>query len=315
MAAYELYLHSRALFVTRADLGRSITLAREAVGVDPSFARGWELLAAAAFADAGGPTPEAIEATNRALRLNPDLSLAHALKGVMANFDAPYDWETSINELEHAVTLDPSNTTALFWLGLQMHKLGYLDRAQTLLERCIALDGAYDRCRQHLVWVLHARGQTDQAITHYRTLVRNYAEFNDAVLLLAFMERGDEASVRHIVEAIEHAQPLPEIVLRALRDPSRTDRLAAQNAMRDWLRASNFNKRKVFTITLALGAYDMVFAGQGSTFPLWIPEAPAYRRSQAFQDFVREMNLDDYWRAHGFPPQCRPVGANEFSCA
>src|SRR5690606_18194552 len=128
---------------------------------------------------------------------------------------------------------DPSNTTALFWLALQMHKLGYLDRAQTLLERCIALDSAYDRCRQHLVWVLHARGQTDRAIAQYRTLVRADAEFNDAVLLLAFMERGDEASVRQIVDSIEHDQPLPDIVLRALRDPRGADRLAAQNAMRD----------------------------------------------------------------------------------
>jgi hypothetical protein len=40
-----------------------------------------------------------------------------------------------------------------------------------------------------------------------------------------------------------------------------------------------------------------------------------YRRSEAFHGFVREMNLDDYWRAHGFPPQCRPVGAADFSCA
>ena len=313
--AYELYLYARSLFVTRSDLERSISLAREAVTADPNFARGWELLAAASFAKTGHPTPEAVAATNRALRLNPDLSLAHALHGVMVNFEAPYDWESSIDALEHAITLDPSNTTALFWLGLQMHKLGYLDRARTLLERCIALDSAYDRCRQHLVWVLHARGETDQAIAHYRTLVRNDAEFNDAVLLLEFIRRRDDASVRHIVDSIEHRQPLPPVVLQALRDPRTTSRLAAQNAMRDWLRSSNFNKRKVFTITLALGAYDMVYAGQASTFPLWIPEVPEYRRSVAFHDFVREMNLDDYWRVHGFPPQCRPVGDTDFSCA
>ena len=313
--AYELYLHARSLFVTRSDLERSISLAREAVVADPRFAHGWELLAAASFAKSGRPTPEAITATERALQLNANLSLAHALRGVLAQYGAPYDWETSIAELEHAITLDPSNTTAIFWLGLQMHKLGYLDRAQTLLERCVALDSAYDRCRQHLVWVLHARGQTDRAVAHYRTLVRNDAEFNDAVLLLEFIRRRDETAVRHIVNSLEHNEPLPPIVLQALRDPRHTDRIAAQNAMREWLRTSNFNKRKVFSITLALGAYDMVFTGQASTFPLWIPEAPDYRRSEAFHDFVREMNLDDYWRAHGFPPQCRPVGAGDFSCA
>lgn len=313
--AYELYLHARSLFVTRSDLARAVSLAREAVEADPNFAHGWELLAAASFSASGEPTPEARDATNRALRFNPNLSLAHALKGVMASFDPPYDWNTSVRELERAIQLDPTNTTAIFWLALQMHKLGYLDQAQTLLERCLALDSAYDRCRQHLVWVLHARGRTDAAITHYRTLVRNDAEFNDAVLLLAFMQRGDETEVRRIVDALEHRLPLPEIVLQALRDPASADRAAAQDALRTWLRLSNFNKRKVFTITLALGAYDMVFAGQGSTFPLWIPEAPEYRRSQAFQDFVRTMNIDDYWRAHGFPPQCRALGARDFSCS
>jgi hypothetical protein len=24
--------------------------------------------------------------------------------------------------------------------------------------------------------------------------------------------------------------------------------------------------------------------------------------------------LPEYWRAHGFPPQCRPVGADDFAC-
>jgi adenylate cyclase len=314
LRAYELYLHARSLFVTRSDLARSISLARESVEADPNFAHGWELLAAASFSASGEPTQEARDATNRALRLNPNLSLAHALKGVMASFEPPYDWDTSVRELELAIQLDPTNTTAIFWLALQMHKLGYLDQAQTLLERCLTLDSAYDRCRQHLVWVLHARGRTDAAIAHYRTLVRNDAEFNDAVLLLAFMQRDDETEVQRIVDSLEHRLPLPELVLQALRDPASADRAAAQDALRTWLRLSNFNKRKVFTITLALGAYDMVFAGQGSTFPLWIPEAPEYRRSPEFASFVREMNIDDYWRAHGFPPQCRGVGARDFNC-
>ena len=41
---------------------------------------------------------------------------------------------------------------------------------------------------------------------------------------------------------------------------------------------------------------------------------PEYRRSPDFQRFVRTMGLDDYWRAHGFPPQCRAVGVDGFAC-
>lgn len=315
MQAYELYLHARSLFVTRTDLPRAIRFARDAANADPHFARAWELLAAATFAKDGRPSDEAWEAVNTALRLDENLSLAHALKGVMSNYPAPYDWDGAIEELETAITLDPTNTTALLWLGVELHKLGYLERSQTMLERCIAIDGAYDRCRQHLMWVLHMRGRTDDAIRQYGTLLRTDANFNDAALLLAFIRRGDQAAVTQIVSSLEHQDPLPPIVLAALREPARTDRAAAQRALRDWLTSSNFNKRKVFSITLALGVYDQIYTGQGSLFPLWLPEFPEYRRSDAFRAFVREMNIDDYWRAHGFPPQCRPVGAQDFNCA
>ena len=313
LEAYELYLRARELFVARADLPRAVALARQSVETDPRFARGWELFAAASFAQNGRPSVEAIDAANRALRLDDNLSLAHAINGVMSNYDAPYNWNGSTSELERAVTLDPTNTTALLWLGIEMHKLGFLERSQTLLERCIAIDSAYDRCREHLMWVLHMRGQTDRAVQEYQTLVASGAPPDDAILLLAFIERGDEASVQQVVASLAHEQRLPEVVLNALRDPQ-SSRIDARQALRNWLRASNFNKRKVFSITLELGAYDMIYTGQGSFFPLWLPEFPEYRQSGAFKHFVREMRIDEYWREHGFPPQCRPVGDTDFSC-
>lgn len=314
LEAYELYLRARELFVARADLPRAVALARQSVDADPRFARGWELFAAASFAQYGRPTIEATDAVDRALRLDNNLSLAHAIKGVMGNYEAPYDWAASTAELERAVTLDPSNTTALLWLAIEMHKLGFLERSQTLLERCLAIDRAYNRCREHLMWVLHMRGQTDRAMQEYRNLVAEGAPPDDAILLLAFIERGDEASVQQVVASLENDQRLPEIVLDALRDPQ-SSRVAARQALRNWLRASNFNKRKVFSITLELGAYDMIYTGQGSFFPLWLPEFPEYRQSGAFKHFVREMRIDEYWREHGFPPQCRPVGDADFTCA
>lgn len=313
LEAYELYLRARELFVARADLPRAVALARQSVETDPRFARGWELFAAASFAQHGRPTIEATDATSRALRLDNNLSLAHAINGVMSNYAEPYNWNASTSELERAVTLDPTNTTALLWLGVEMHKLGFLERSQTLLERCLAIDRAYNRCREHLMWVLHMRGQTDRAIQEYRTLVDEGAPPDDAILLLAFIDRGDEASVQQVVASIENEQRLPEIVLNALRDPQ-SSRVAARQALRNWLQASNFNKRKVFSITLELGAYDMIYTGQGSFFPLWLPEFPEYRQSGAFKHFVREMRIDQYWREHGFPPQCRPVGDTDFSC-
>ena len=236
LEAYELYLRARELFVVRADLPRAVALARQSVEADPRFARGWELFAAASFAQYGRPTVEATDAANRALRLDNNLSLAHAIKGVMGNYEEPYNWNASTSALERAVTLDPTNTTAMLWLAIEMHKLGFLERSQTLLERCVAIDSAYDRCREHLMWVLHMRGQTDRAIQEYRTLVANGAPPDDAILLLAFIERGDEAAVQQVVASLAHEQRLPDVVLDAMRDPQ-SGRIAARRALRNWLQA------------------------------------------------------------------------------
>jgi TolB-like protein/DNA-binding winged helix-turn-helix (wHTH) protein/Flp pilus assembly protein TadD len=313
LRAYELYLRSRELFLARADMQRAVRFAREAVEADPNFARGWEQLAVAAFICAGRPTDEARIATARALQLDPNLSTAHALNGTLINYQAPYDWDRAISELELAVELDPTNTTALLWLGINMHKVGYLERAQTLLEDCLRLDAAYDRCRMHLMYTLHMRGQTDRAITEYRYLVQNGAAPDDAVLLMAFLERGDQRSAREVADSISSEQPVPDAVYRALQNPS-ANQATAQAALREWLRDPEFNPRDAQPIALQLGAYDLVRPTQGSFFALWLPDFPEYRRSPEFQNFVRTMGLDEYWRAHGFPPQCRAVGAEGFAC-
>lgn len=313
LRAYELYLRSRELFLARTDMQRAVRFAREAVEADPQFARGWEQLAVAAFICAGRPTDEARIATARALALDPNLSTAHALNGTLINYQAPYDWDRATSELELAVELDPTNTTALLWLGINMHKLGYLERAQTLLEDCLRLDAAYDRCRMHLMYTLHMRGQTDQAITEYRYLVENGAAPDDAVLLMAFLDRGDQRTARVVADSISSEQPVPASVYRALQDAN-ANTPAAQQALREWLRDPEFNPRDAQPIALQLGAYDLVRPTQGSFFALWLPDFPEYRRSPEFQRFVRTMALDDYWRAHGFPPQCRAVGVDGFAC-
>jgi hypothetical protein len=45
----------------------------------------------------------------------------------------------------------------------------------------------------------------------------------------------------------------------------------------------------------------------------WEPGFPAFRSSPGFKQVVERMGLQRYWREHGFPPQCRPVGADDFT--
>ena len=61
---------------------------------------------------------------------------------------------------------------------------------------------------------------------------------------------------------------------------------------------------------LPLGAYDL------RPFPLYMWDASYadYWQSPQFKAFIRDSNVYAYWREHGFPPQCRAVGDDDFEC-
>jgi hypothetical protein len=48
--------------------------------------------------------------------------------------------------------------------------------------------------------------------------------------------------------------------------------------------------------------------------PVWLPAAAGLRKSQDFKTRIRDEGLVDYWRAHGWPDLCHPVGKDNFAC-
>ena len=47
---------------------------------------------------------------------------------------------------------------------------------------------------------------------------------------------------------------------------------------------------------------------------LWWPTPPSVRRTERFKMLVRNAGLVEYWRSHGWPDLCHPVGAHDFAC-
>ena len=89
--AYEMYLTARELFIKRDQLPESIRLFRKAVELDPNFARAWAGLGAVEavadewiFGDGIDHAPLAKVAAEKALSLNPDLSMPLAVLGLVA---------------------------------------------------------------------------------------------------------------------------------------------------------------------------------------------------------------------------------------
>jgi hypothetical protein len=51
-----------------------------------------------------------------------------------------------------------------------------------------------------------------------------------------------------------------------------------------------------------------------STTWFWHPTYAAVRKTARFKALARDLGLVAYWSARGWPPQCRPAGAGDFSC-
>lgn len=313
--AYDAYLRANDLFADRRDLEQALEFVHASLSADPQFARGWELLGAISFVLNGGqPTQEAQDAVETALSLDPKLSLAHALKGVMNNIHPPYDWELTIGLLEQAVELDPKNTTALQWLGLEFRKLGYLEQAMQIFGQCLAIDPTYHRCRSHRIYAAHMIGQSDLAKQDYRTLVAQDAAPDDDILLIAFLADDNLEWADRVVASLSDNPPFPPAIYEAIkRWPAAPDE-SLKNELRRWVRSESGNPRDFYSTILSFGAYDLIEIQQGSYFGLWLPEFPEYRSSPDFERFIRAMGIDSYWRANGFPPQCRSVGEEGFEC-
>jgi hypothetical protein len=46
----------------------------------------------------------------------------------------------------------------------------------------------------------------------------------------------------------------------------------------------------------------------------WHPTYAPVRKTERFRKVARDLGLVDYWRARGWPAQCRPAGADDFTC-
>jgi tetratricopeptide (TPR) repeat protein len=65
---------------------------------------------------------------------------------------------------------------------------------------------------------------------------------------------------------------------------------------------------------LLLRDYDRIRPERNVDTLLYYREDAGFLKSEARKKLMRQYRLPDYWRKHGFPPQCRAVGPADFAC-
>jgi TolB-like protein/Tfp pilus assembly protein PilF len=132
--------------MTEADLARAVDFYKQALALDPEFARAWAGLSRAYWTQAGygwAPVEEgfrmAREAAERSIAIAPDLADGHvALAHVLQGDD--WDWQASWRAFEHALALAPGNADVLRGAGGMAGILGKREESLELLRKAAALD-------------------------------------------------------------------------------------------------------------------------------------------------------------------------------
>jgi adenylate cyclase len=321
--AYEMYLTARELFLNRTELPESIRLFRAAIELDPSFARAWEGLAAVeAVADDWIPDdidhgPLAKEAAEMALSLDPDLSMPLAVLGSVASNYNPYIIE-GVDYLNAAIEKDPKNTTAWLWLGIRQVIIGFFDDAIESLRTCVSLDPGYLNCRQHLAYAYLVKGDADTALKLNDLAMESVFDSTSDAFTWEYVRRGHRNLAIRIADNRMGSVGAPVVeFIRAVENPG-GDNSARYARLKDWenqTRSGRTMSQSIPFAIIAFGAWEEMEADPGPwLFIAWHPEAGELRKLPLFKTIVRESGVLTYWQERGFPPHCKPVGADDFEC-
>ncbi len=322
--AYEMYIVARELYIRRENLAESLRLVRSAVGLDPSFAEGWELIAALeAIAEdpaygiwtVGVDHPAlAKEAANRAIELNPDLSMPLAVLGSLAlRYDR--DPVLALQYFDDSLRKNSKNSTAWLWRGLLFKYNGYLDEAIADFEQCLLIDPAYFNCQSFMAETYLFKGMSEKALQlHEESGEHKYGAASPSFVSL-LVRRGQREIALEIADRKMHRMGAPVIEwIHAIEDPE-ADLSVGLNRLLNWSEQVGGGIELPPQMLFSFNAHDeMLEIGEMQRRMLWHPDAREFRSTPQFKQIARDRGMTAIWRSRGFPPMCRAVGDDDFTC-
>jgi TolB-like protein/Tfp pilus assembly protein PilF len=321
LRAYDAYLEGREMFLDRSNVDHIEMLAKleQVVAFDPDFARGWNALAAAYSVQESWRNFDrdyralTVEAANRALALEPDLATAHAAIGMVAHLpDGRPDKIKTIEELDTAIRIDPSESILRNWRGQHLAELGFFERAKSDLLTAIDLNPNDEIAQAWMMKILFFEGKSKKAIEYWPL------EFRETPFIILFeaiaaAKRGDEDAVR----AAGARLPDQLVEVEVLMDPN-FDYDAGYLRMK-----AGFEEKGIPAgvadrphLLWMYKQYDRLAGDAELTGNMawWYTAHEDFLSSPQRYALFKEHGLEDYWLAKGFPPRCRALDVGGYEC-
>jgi TolB-like protein len=345
MEAYDRYLEARGLIAQRRDFPRAIELLNEATQMDPEFAEGWAANAQAHtlsiyYLDVDGTKTKntAEMLANKALEIDPNLSMAHSVLGDI--YRDRNQWDKAQQSYLQALTLNPDEIEANEQYAQMLWRASYNTQAFKYSARAVELDPlSLVNLTVHAA-LRYITGDRAGGVADMERALQIDTTVMDYPLRVAINMAISDGRIERAIELMKQLSDskwaelgVPETKERFDQFipllNSREDTLAYLAAHMDQYATLGFTS--TWQIDMFWAAYygDYALAEQilnigtqvderlgllDTTWFLNYPIVSPLYNSEPYKRLVHRINLEDFWRKNGFPVNCRPIGEDDFAC-
>jgi len=325
--AYELYLQGRYLWRQRKEenIRAAIDAFKQAIAIDPGFAIAYEALAAAygSLASWSNVTSKdalanAVPYAEQALQLDPNLSEARAI--IAESYGEKFQWSELVEQYEIALQNTPNNPTVIQWFAEIMHNLGYLDLALETALRAYEIDPASPVLNNVITYISIGADQDEIALKHWKIASElGVSETANRNIVPLFFKRGE---IDRLIEIFGIEQDAVPLCLRARKDASLKPQVLSEYKEKGIAalgpRSTAFCLAYAGDIDAAMDILEPIVMEEDwyllNDFWNHTEEVNALRQSPRFKQMLIKMGIPAYWREHGWPDLCQPVGDGDFEC-
>jgi TolB-like protein len=263
---------------------------------------------------------EALQEAAITQRLDPTLPEPYFLQAAEAC--RANRWEPCLALLEKTTALAPHFYPARFQQAMALAQLGYLEQAEAIVREDVVRDPINPGKAFTLGRILDTLGQHEEARVQFdrSDIFATYGRWFNAVWRKDYAEAtriAERDFGNEILRDTEAGRLKASYVAtsRALIDPGHWPQAEAE--MREFEQKTgllNFNRVLMPNASdhaaELVQKLDVLRERSYSSWDLllWTKDLAYLRRDPEFQRYLRDNGILDYWKQHGFPPQCRPQG-------